>query len=78
MSEIGWLFLVLGLLALLVAWRGWSESPLVDRLDWLDVHRLLDHSRIAGGRSRYYRTIGWTFLALGLLLLIRALVAGEG
>ena len=76
MPYLGWLFLVIGSLALIGVRRGWFESAWFDRLDSFGVHRLLDRPSIAGGRLRYYRTLGWTFVGLGVLLLIRALLGG--
>jgi hypothetical protein len=68
------MFIAFGIFGIASAHFDWPHSrfwTMLDKLDPGDTHALLDKPWVAGGRNRYYRTIGWVFLGLGLFMLFR-------
>lgn len=72
-----WMILLVGALSLWLGYRvnftsadasqtgRWASRPL----------RFLELGWLAGGRTRYFRQIGWLILALGAWLIVRAAVS---
>ncbi len=64
-----WGFIACGIYGIAAAHFDWPHSRLFAILDPWGMHEFLDKRWVAGGRNRYYRTIGWTFLGLGIFML---------
>jgi hypothetical protein len=66
------IFLVSGLALLIATGRGWTGPRWTESWDVLGIERLFH--RLAGGAGTYYRGLGWVFLAIGLLGVVRLLL----